>query len=106
MADGAELTEGSRASGRRRGLRRAGLVTATLLVVGALALVPFVVPPDVAVWIYALACVLLLVAAGSLPRGSVWRVLCIAVAVGAALIFGSSVLADVLTFVPDATIDG
>jgi len=105
MAERAELTEGSRTSGRR-GLRSAGLVAVTLLVIGALALAPFVVPPGAVVWVYALACVLLLVMAGILPRRSVWRVLCIAVAVGVGLIVGSLVLVDVLAFVPDATVDG
>ena len=57
------------------------------------------------VWIYALACVPLLAAAGLLPRRSAWRVLCIAVAVGVALIVGTLVLVDVLAFVPDATVD-
>ncbi|MGF0117449.1 hypothetical protein ACQFYA_14165 [Promicromonospora sp. Marseille-Q5078] len=107
MTDGADLSyEVTRSAGRRRQRRVAGLVTATLLVVGALALVPFVLLPHMAVWIYALACGALLVVAGFLPKRSVWRVLCVVVAVGIALIVGPYVLADVLSFVPDATVDG
>ena len=106
MADGAELTgEGPPATGHRRGLRTTGLVAAALLVVGVLALVPFVALPDLAVWVYALACAILLVASGLLPRRSPWRVLCIAIAVGVALIVGTLVLVDILAFVPDATVD-